>query len=143
MRYRLACGIIPISLVPNKEPRYFLVQGYGGYWGFPKGKKEGNETHLETAKRELFEETKMSCDVFLENAHFSERYRIPKKRGSDIMNKVHYFVGVVTDTKPTIQKTEIKRHGWFRYEDALNHLHTSRKKILEKVHASLHEKNNS
>lgn len=39
-----------------------MVQTHKGNWGFPKGKKEGQETLLETAYRELEEETGITSD---------------------------------------------------------------------------------
>ena len=37
--------------------RYLLLHHGGEYWNFPKGRQEGEETELESALRELEEET--------------------------------------------------------------------------------------
>ncbi len=141
MRYRVSCGVIPVSINANGKIRFLLVQGYGDYWGFPKGGKEKKETHHETAIRELHEETNIHCDNYLGNTIFTERYRIPKKRGSDIIKKVIYFVGIVSNTKVTPQTTELKNHGWFTLEEAKNRLLKNRIEMLNEVIALI--KNNT
>ena len=53
-----SCGIVLFN-----SDEFLLIQhptksnGDEGHWDFPKGHVEGNETELETAKRELIEET--------------------------------------------------------------------------------------
>ena len=37
--------------------KYLLVKGFTGKWSFPKGHREKNETPLDCAKREIYEET--------------------------------------------------------------------------------------
>jgi 8-oxo-dGTP pyrophosphatase MutT (NUDIX family) len=113
--------------------RFLLVQGHGDYWGFPKGHKEKGETHKETAERELMEETQITCDRYFGNITFTERYRIPKKRGSDIIKKVVYFIGLVSDTHVVRQTTELKNHGWFTLRESQEKLMKNRIKMLEEV----------
>lgn len=133
MRYRISCGVIPAYRNPNNEILFLLVQGHGDYWGFPKGHKEKKETHLETATRELKEETGITCESYIDEIMFTERYRIPKKKGSDIIKKVLYFIGMVSDTKVVRQTTELKDHGWFTYSEARERLTRERFRILEKA----------
>lgn len=133
MRYRISCGVIPVYQEANGEIRFLLVQGHGDYWGFPKGHKEKNETHRETAERELLEETGIICNEYLGNTMFTERYRIPKKKGSDIIKKVLYFVGFVSDTKVIRQTTELKNHGWFTFEESQKKLMKNRIKMLSET----------
>jgi len=140
MRYKISCGIIPVHIDTNGDIRFLLVQGHGDYWGFPKGHKEGNETHKETAIRELFEETQLTCDELLGHTMFTERYRISKKRGTDIIKKVLYFVGIVSQTQVILQTTELKKHGWFSLEDAQKKLVDNRQKIITSAYKQL--KNN-
>ena len=133
MRYRISCGVIPVHKNANGTIRFLLVQGHGDYWGFPKGHKKRNETHIQTATRELLEETQITCDTYLGNTMFTERYRIPKKKGSDIIKKVLYFVGIVSDTEVTRQTTELKNHGWFTLKQSKDKLLDNRMEMLEDV----------
>lgn len=55
-------GVIPIK----GEQAYLVRHKNGGHWGFPKGKADGDETPLEAAKRELFEETGLTIESLLQ-----------------------------------------------------------------------------
>jgi 8-oxo-dGTP pyrophosphatase MutT (NUDIX family) len=54
--HRRSFGIIPIAF-PAAEPPLFLILRAYRNWDFPKGGAEPGETPLETARRELAEET--------------------------------------------------------------------------------------
>ena len=41
----------------GKSIKYLLLHHGGEYWNFPKGRQEGLEEELDSAKRELEEET--------------------------------------------------------------------------------------
>ena len=69
-----SCGAILFSKEDNKR-KYVLVMEASGSYGFPKGHKEGNETDLETAKREIFEETGIVPE-FIPNLKRTIRYKI-------------------------------------------------------------------
>ena len=131
MRYRVSCGIIPAYIDNDGDIQFLLVQGHGDYWGFPKGHKEKGESDLETAKRELFEETQVTCSRYLLDTKFTERYRIRKKRGTDIIKKVIYFIGIVDSKKVIRQTTELKKHSWLKLEKAQERLLENRKKIIK------------
>jgi len=49
-------GIIPF-LKEVSQYKVLLVQHHGGHRSFPKGQMESQETPLQTARREVFEET--------------------------------------------------------------------------------------
>ena len=51
----IACG----AIITNAENQALLVFQQNGFWGFPKGHVEPGETELETAVREVKEETNL------------------------------------------------------------------------------------
>jgi 8-oxo-dGTP pyrophosphatase MutT (NUDIX family) len=51
-------GIIKCS----STGKFLLVKGFTGKWSFPKGHKEKNESAIECAKREIYEETGIKFD---------------------------------------------------------------------------------
>lgn len=69
-----SCGAILFCKEDNIR-KYVLVMEASGSYGFPKGHKEGNETDLETAKREIFEETSIVPE-FIPNLKRTIRYKI-------------------------------------------------------------------
>jgi 8-oxo-dGTP pyrophosphatase MutT (NUDIX family) len=141
MKYRVSCGVIPAYTHSNGDIQFLLVQGHGDYWGFPKGHKEKGESDMQTAQRELMEETQVICKTYITDTKFTERYRIRKKRGTDIIKKVIYFIGITESKKVIRQTTELKRHNWFNLEDAKEKLLDNRKHILQRAYDVLKENN--
>ena len=57
-----AGGIVYRQNKSSGEPEFLILQHrYGKYWSFPKGRMEKGETFLDTAKREIHEETGISA----------------------------------------------------------------------------------
>ncbi len=76
----------------------------------PKGHPEGNETPLESAKRELFEETGLSVVRLFSEESLVESYEF-SSRGRPIRKTVNYFVAEVAgDVR--IQREELTAGKW-------------------------------
>ena len=58
MDYEKSCGYVVYKL-ENNRILYLVLQSLNGEWGFPKGHVEKDESEIETANRELFEETNL------------------------------------------------------------------------------------
>ncbi len=140
MRKEISCGIIPVYQKKDGTYEYLLVQGHGGFWGFPKGHKENGESHKETALRELFEETGIICSVVLGNM-LTETYTIHRLKKEDTVKKVVYFIGIITQKKVQLQRRELYRYGWFSLEDAKKKVLEARQILLDEVDEILREKN--
>lgn len=124
-----SCGIIPLK-VHNNTFLYLLIQHHAGHWGFPKGHVEPGESMVETAMRELEEETGLTLKkIFLKQA-FEEKYtyhRDGKKRSKLVV----YYLGLVEGGKVKIQAKEIQDYAWVTLAEAIERLaHTEIKKIL-------------
>ena len=97
-------------------------------WGFPKGRRDGFESDLECAMREMFEETGIlsSNVVVIHNMDTLNEIFF----GSNNVHYCHkYFVVYVPDTKDicideknALMKREIGAIGWFNLNDALQKL---------------------
>lgn len=107
-------------------------------WGFPKGRRNKNETDLECAIREFGEETNMIVNGFIESEKYIEEFM-----GSNgISYKYIYFVYIIySDESPYIdennmeQVSEVGDVGWFSFDDAIKKLTCRRKQgILRKIH---------
>ena len=58
MKFEKCCGCIILN-----ENKVLLVKHNDGHWGFPKGHVEKDETELQTAIREVKEETNLDVEI--------------------------------------------------------------------------------
>jgi 8-oxo-dGTP pyrophosphatase MutT (NUDIX family) len=78
MNYEKSCGAVVFQKVDG-EIRYLLISSLEGIYGFPKGHMEGNETEIETALREVKEETNLDIEL-IAGFRTSTEYMLPKKQ---------------------------------------------------------------
>jgi 8-oxo-dGTP pyrophosphatase MutT (NUDIX family) len=128
-------GIVPV-FKDKSDFLFLLVHHKGNHWSFPKGHKKEGETDLETAKRELFEETGIKECKILDMPFIEEKYTFELK--DKIYDKTnYYYIGIVTDKKtdtPREFRYEIEDMRWLSYSEAMK-LITFRtaKEILKQV----------
>lgn len=108
-------GIIPLRLHRNGW-EVFLVQHQAGHWAFPKGHVEEGETPLQTAERELYEETGLSVVRYLHDQPFQESYFFTYKKKL-IHKTVLYFMAEVTG-QVKLQEVEISGSQWISIDRA-------------------------
>ncbi len=104
-----SCGCIII-----KDNEVLLVQHNKGHWGFPKGHVENNETEMETAVREVKEETNVDVKI-IDDKRYTMEYVTDKGRDKEVV----YFIAnpISTEIKP--QEEEIKNIKWVSFSEAL------------------------
>ena len=106
-------------------------------WGFPKGHIEKGETKLDTAKREVLEETGLHISIF-DGFEMSSDYKIAGR----VEKNVTVFLATTEDTQTVIQKEEIEDYIWLEYAKALEMLKFENDKfILENAQAFLEKLN--
>lgn len=88
----------------TKDAHVLLIQQQDGHWGFPKGHPKKNETEIQTAKREILEET-----GFLVELDTNFRVSIHYFVYPNLYKEVVYFIGYVKGGKEKIQKREVKQ----------------------------------
>jgi len=146
----------------NKEPQYLLLhypttkRAKREYWDFPKGHLENKETEMETASREIEEETGLKDVTF--HKGFEERIQyyfraaprenkvLPKGHGSyfqvqgkTVFKTVVFFLAQSHTKKVTIS-FEHKGFIWLPYEKAMKKLKfANARRILRKSHRFLEE----
>lgn len=129
-------GMIPLM---QKDPNWFvfLVQlRSGNHWGFPKGHSEKGETPIETARRELKEETSLHIDQLLSLPNLLEQYTY-KKNGKQVEKIVQYFVAIVSG-KPKLPSPEILNGGYFTIKEALQKItYKESRNVLQKLEGHL------
>ncbi|HWQ59344.1 MAG TPA: NUDIX domain-containing protein [Clostridia bacterium] len=129
-----SCGTILFTEVDG-ERRYVLVRNPGsGNCAFPKGHTEGEETEIETALRETWEETCVTPEII---PGFRETLSYKTDKGAD--KTVAYFPAVyrgqVPCKNPDFEELELYILPYEQARAALTH--DSAKKLLDKAEAFL------
>lgn len=112
-------GVIPLQKCSDGLLRMLMVQHLKGHWGFPKGHAEAGESHLETAARELSEETGLRVDSWCENISFQESYHF-QGAGVEVDKTVTYFSAYVEGVLQ-LQDTELSQGAWLLPNELVIH----------------------
>jgi len=108
-----SCGVVPLRVVGGTR-EFLLVQHNAGHWAFPKGHPEVDETPLDTARREMREETGLAHVQLLEAPAFEEAYSFTKRSGTVIEKTVTYYLGQLPDSagEVVVQEEEVQAFAW-------------------------------
>lgn len=128
MTFEKSCGAVIIrKKTTNIET--LIIQMLGGHWSFPKGHVEKDETEVETALREIKEETNL--DVVIDTRFREITTYSPKP---EVLKDVIYFIAIPKTTEVIIQKEELQSAKWLEIHEALNLVtYEDDKKILKKA----------
>ena len=99
----------------NGQILYVVVEEQSGRYSFPKGHMEGDETELDTARREILEETGLT-PRFIDGFCQQEEYDLSEKPGTH--KRVTYFLAEFGDETPVPRPGEISRILLLPYEEA-------------------------
>ena len=109
--------------------KILVIQQVKGHWGFPKGHVEEGETEVQTAVREIKEETNLDVEID-ESKRFVERYSPEEGVEKDVV----FFVAQKTGGEIKVQEEEVKDTKWLLPQDAMEILtYESSKRILQNV----------
>ena len=124
MKYEKSCGAVIFD-----GDKILVLQQAEGHWGFPKGHVENNETEIETAIREIKEETNLDIEIN-EKFRYSEKY-FPTK---GIEKEVVYFIAKKVGGIIKPQEEEVQKIEWYNFENAIKRLtFKNSRKILRKA----------
>ncbi|MBR1540373.1 MAG: NUDIX domain-containing protein [Clostridia bacterium] len=123
MRKETCCGCIIVE-----DRKVLLVQEKQGHWGLPKGHVEGNETHEETAIREVKEETNL--DVEINSSKVFEISYIIDDIDEDIDKTVYFYPAKVIKGDAERQESEINEIKWVPVENAVSQLTYDNVKVM-------------
>ena len=107
MKYEKSCGAIVYRKSRDRIELLLIQNRYGGHWSFPKGHVEGEETEVQSALREVKEETGLDIrllDGFRESVEYCPKPNVKKQ--------VVYFLGQAQSLEIKRQKEEISRITW-------------------------------
>lgn len=87
-----------------------LKHPYYGFWGFPSGKIRWGETILETAARELYEETKLQADCGYMGIYHEQVFQA--ETGEQLEDKIFHVIHC-TNVRGTLEERfEGGRNAW-------------------------------
>ena len=116
MKYEKSCGAV-IYTVQNGTRFYLVEQMQKGYVSLCKGHVEKDETELQTAEREIREETGLDVE-------FVEGFRkvIAYSPSTGCMKTVVLFLACAEHTSVRVQEEEVRAVQWLPFEDAVEAL---------------------
>ena len=120
-----SCGVVLFSKHKVLLLQYAKGQKEGewdlqGHWDFPKGHVDKGETEIETATRELEEETGIKNIILLDNFRKTINYKI-QKRDRKISKEVVFFIATTVETEINLSHEHVD-YGWFDFTSALKQL---------------------
>lgn len=116
MKREKSCGALVYRKKDDKQPELLLIKHrFGGHWSFPKGHVEAGENEVETALREVGEETGLRIDLLDGFRECVEYYPKP-----NVKKQVVYFLGYAADDRVHKQDEEVSEVKWLALDDALN-----------------------
>lgn len=110
MNFEKSCGVI-IYRQEAGEIEFLAVKSRGnGHWGFPKGHIEKGESEVETASREVYEETGL-CVNLIDGFRKCISYPLSE----DTLKEVVFFIGRSAAGVVSIQPEKILEFRWANY----------------------------
>ena len=133
---RKACGAV-VYRMTLQGPLYLIVNHEsGGHWSFPKGHTADGETEMETARREIAEET--GLDVGFRDGFYERIYYLtPRDRRKEVV----YFLSRARRPRVRVQASEIRSFRWLPYAETRQLLtYENTRLVLDKAHAFVMER---
>lgn len=125
MNSEKSCGAIVLRKYHGNTEILLIRHVNSGHWSFPKGHVEEGETEVETAHREVLEETGIDVMIdptFRETVTFSPR--------KDTVKLVVYFIARAKNTDLTAREGEIADVKWVEISRAASILAYDNDKLI-------------
>ena len=114
--FEKSCGVLPYRIADGKQEFLLVFESYSKCWSLPKGHVEAGETDIQTALRELMEETGLTAKLDTGKCASIE-YPI----SSFARKEVKFFLGEVAG-EPKVRYGEIEKFKWVTAEGLKEHL---------------------
>ena len=114
--FEKSCGVLPYRMVNDQQEFLLVFETYSKCWSLPKGHIEVGETDVQTALRELYEETGMTATLDTSRCASIE-YPI----SNFARKQVAFFLGEVTGV-PKVREGEIDKFKWVTAEELKDYL---------------------
>ena len=114
--FEKSCGVLPYRRVNGRQEFLLVFETYSKCWSLPKGHIEAGETDVQTALRELYEETGLTA-----NLDTSRCASIEYPISSFARKQVAFFLGEVAG-EPKVREGEIDKFKWVTAEELKDYL---------------------
>lgn len=114
--FEKSCGVLPYRTVNGQQEFLLVFETYSKCWSLPKGHIEAGETDVQTALRELYEETGLTA-----NLDTSRCASIEYPISSFARKQVAFFLGEVAG-EPKVREGEIDKFKWVTAEELKDYL---------------------
>ena len=114
--FEKSCGVLPYRMVNGKQEFLLVFETYSQCWSLPKGHIEMGETDIQTALRELAEETGLTAEL-----DTSRRASIQYPISSYARKEVAFYLGKVAG-EPKVRDGEIEKFRWVTAEGLKEYL---------------------
>jgi tRNA nucleotidyltransferase (CCA-adding enzyme) len=133
MNFEKSCGAV-VYRVKEGKIKYLAVKSKrDGHWGFAKGHVEKGETEIDTAKREVLEETNIKVRLL-------DGFRVTKEYypNENLHKEVVFFIGNSDMYDIKIQEEEVEDYILATYDETFETLtYESDKDVLKKANEYL------
>ncbi len=124
-----AAGAI-MYMIEDGVPKYLILRSaHHGEWGPPKGHADEGEAELETAMREIFEETGFSRSTFIPGFREVLEYKVDKKK-KRLKKEVIFFLAEMPNDEVAISDEHTEAHLATMAEIEIMLSHDDLKKII-------------
>jgi len=114
-------GIIPVYKDPKMGFLFLVINQHYEYWGLPKGHREGNETPVQTAIRELEEEVGITDCEIISKKEFIQKYQF-EKDGKIVARINTFHIGFVDNMQVATDNREVVEAKWLQFNEAIKTL---------------------
>ena len=114
--FEKSCGVLPYRMLNGQQEFLLVFETYSKCWSLPKGHIEAGETDVQTALRELYEETGLTA-----NLDTSRCASIEYPISSFARKQVAFFLGEVVGV-PKVREGEIDKFKWVTAEELKDYL---------------------
>lgn len=125
--FRKSCGVIPWRECGGEREYLIVFEDFSQCWSFPKGHMEMGETEVQTALRELYEETGLTAQL-----DTGEKAVMEYSISPGVRKQVVLFLGQVQGT-PKTRPGEISRLRWVTASQLKDHLFTDTVSAIAKL----------
>jgi len=123
--FEKSCGVLPYRIVNGQQEFLLVFETFSQRWSLPKGHTEAGETDIQTAQRELYEETGLTAKLDTSRCASTE-YPI----SSFARKEVIFYLGEVAGV-PKVREGEIDKYKWVTAEELKDYLFPDTLKICK------------